>query len=164
MTIPDRLEKQIHLNSSIERVWRALSDSREFGSWFGMELGQPFVVGERLLGKMRPTQVEPEVAKLQAPHDGKPCGILVERLDPQHRFSFRWHPGDTDPLQDGAVEPTTRIEFELTPTETGTLLRITESGFHDLPLEQRAAAFAANDQGWEIQTRLIAKYLQRNPA
>lgn len=164
MTIPDRIQKQILLKAPLERVWRALSNAREFGTWFGMELEKPFVVGERIDGKIRPTQVDPEVAKLQAPHEGKACSITVECIEPQRRFAFRWNPTETDPRQGGAVEPTTLIEFELTPTDSGTLLIITESGFDGLPLERRAAAFASNDQGWEIQTRLIARFLQRDAA
>jgi hypothetical protein len=39
------------------------------------------------------------------------------------------------------------------------MLTIIESGFDRIPLARRAKAFAANEQGWEHQTKLIAKYL-----
>ena len=38
----DRIEKQIELNASISRVWRALTDHREFGEWF-KEIGRAHV-------------------------------------------------------------------------------------------------------------------------
>ena len=82
MTTPDRIEKQITLRAPVDRVWRALSDAREFGAWFGAAFDGPFVAGERVAGKIRPTTVDPEVAKLQAPHDGTPFELRIERMEP----------------------------------------------------------------------------------
>jgi hypothetical protein len=55
----------------------------------------------------------------------------------------------------------TLIEFELTDVPGGILLTISESGFDQIPLARRAKAFKANEGGWEIQTRLIEKYLAK---
>ena len=41
----DRIEKSIDLKAPVERVWRALTDHREFGAWFKVALDQPFAVG-----------------------------------------------------------------------------------------------------------------------
>lgn len=157
----DRIQKRIVLKSPRERVWRAISDSACFGSWFGVEFDGPFIAGAPLRGRIVPTQVDPEVAKLQEPHTGKPFQILVETIAPMDRFAFRWHPFAIDPNADYSQEPTTLVTFDLSDAEGGTLLTITESGFDQIPIERRARAFEANEGGWTHQTKLVAKYLER---
>jgi uncharacterized protein YndB with AHSA1/START domain len=159
----DRIEKKIVLNAPIDRVWRAISDAKEFGSWFGMAFDGPFVQGNRMTGKIVPTTVDAEVAKLQKPHEGKAFEITIDRIEPMRKFSFRWHPFAIDPSVDYSKEPTTLITFELEKVSGGTQLTITESGFDKIPLARRAEAFKANEGGWEKQTQLIAKYLAKNP-
>lgn len=155
----DRIEKKIVLKAARERVWRAISDSNRFGTWFGVEFEGPFVEGSWLVGKIAPTKVDPEVAKLQEPAAGLAFRILVEHIEPMKRFSFRWHPFALDPNYDYSKEPTTLVTFELTDADDGILLTITESGFDQIPLARRAQAFDANDGGWAHQTKLIEKYL-----
>jgi uncharacterized protein YndB with AHSA1/START domain len=155
----DRIEKKITLSAPIARVWRAISDSKEFGAWFGVEFTEPFAPGAHLRGKIAPTKVDPEVAQLQKPHEGKTFELTIDRVEPERLFSFRWHPFAIDAAVDYAAEPATLVVFELQEVTGGTLLTITESGFDRIPLERRAKAFAANDGGWEHQTRLIEKYL-----
>jgi len=157
----DRIEKQVLLRAPLERVWRAISDSREFGIWFGVEFEQAFSPGARLTGRITATQVDPEVAKLQAPHIGKPFECVVDRVEPMRLFSFRWHPYAIDPAVDYSSEPMTLVVFELKPAPEGTLLTISESGFDRIPLARRADAIRANDGGWTHQAKLIGKYLDR---
>jgi len=59
----DRIEKKIVLRAPLERVWQAISDSKRFGSWFGVDFEGPFQAGTRLRGRIMPTNVDPEVAK-----------------------------------------------------------------------------------------------------
>jgi uncharacterized protein YndB with AHSA1/START domain len=156
----DRIQKKIVLKSTRQRVWQAISDSVKFGAWFGVEFDGPFVAGSPLHGRIVPTQVDPEVARLQEPHRGKSFQILVECIEPMNRFAFRWHPFAIDPHVDYSQEPMTLVMFELADAEGGTLLTITESGFEQIPLERRAQAFQANDGGWTHQTKLIEKFLR----
>ncbi|HKP56800.1 MAG TPA: SRPBCC family protein [Polyangiales bacterium] len=158
----DRIEKQIVLRAPQAKVWRAISDAKEFGTWFGVEFDGPFVAGARLTGKIRPTKVDPEVAKLQEPHDGKPVEWTIERIEPIEHIAFRWHPFAIEPNHDYSKEPTTLITFDLTPVSGGTQLTIVESGFDRIPLERRAKAFTANEGGWTHQLKLIEKYLAMN--
>ena len=155
----DRIEKKIVLRAPRERVWRAISDSKEFGIWFGIDLDAPFEAGKKVTGRMTPTQVDPEIAKKQEPYSGHPFEWTVERIEPMRLISFRWHPFAIDPKHDYSNEPTTLIVFELADAPNGVELTITESGFDKLPPERRAEAFKANDGGWEAQTKLLAKYL-----
>ncbi len=154
------IEKRVVLNAPIGRVWAAISDAKQFGAWFGCELDGPFVAGQRITGRIRPTQVDPAIAKAQEPYAGQPMEWLVEAIEPPHRFAFRWHPFAIERGVDYSAEPTTLVEFELAETRSGTRLVIRESGFDHIPLERRAKAFAANDGGWTAQLDLIAKYLR----
>src|SRR5882757_2302421 len=103
----DRIEKKIVLKATRERVWRAISDSIRFGTWFGVEFDGQFVTGSPLGGKIVPTKVDPEVAKLQEPATGMSFQIVVERIEPMTLFSFRWHPFAVDPGPDYSGEPMT---------------------------------------------------------
>jgi uncharacterized protein YndB with AHSA1/START domain len=156
---PDRIEKRIVLDAPLERAWRAIGDSKEFGAWFGVAFDHPFVEGTHPTGKIVPTAVDPEIAKLQKPHEGKAFEIDVERVEPRRRLSFRWHPYAMDPGVDYSKEAATLVTFELEEVPGGTQLTITESGFDALPPARRAEAFKANERGWAMQARLIAKYL-----
>lgn len=159
VTSTDRIEKKILLRAPIERVWRAISDAKEFGSWFGVALESDFVPGTRVAGTIAPTKVDPEVAKMQEPYVGTPFEFHVERIEPMRLFSFRWHPFAVDPAIDYSKEPMTLVAFELEEAPGGTMLTITESGFDRIPVERRAKAFEANEGGWAAQARLIEKYL-----
>lgn len=159
MTSTDKIEKRVHLNAPRARVWRAISDSKEFGTWFGVDFDGPFVAGSRLSGRITPTKVDPEIAEKQKAHAGIAFEIAVDRIEPMRWFSFRWHPYAIDPDVDFSDEPTTLVVFELEEVEGGTLLTIVESGFDSIPIARRAEAFAANEHGWTLQAELIAKYL-----
>lgn len=155
----DRIEKTVVLRAPRERVWRAVSDAREFGLWFGVRFDAPFVEGELATGAIVPTAMDPEVARLQKPHEGKRLELFVERIEPPNRITFRWHPFAVDPKHDFSNEPMTRIVFELSAVEGGTRLTITESGFENVPLARRLEAFRANEGGWELQAKLIGRYV-----
>lgn len=157
----DRIEKKVVLKAPRERVWRAISESDQFGSWFGMALQGPFVAGAWIEGKIVPTSVDAEIAGCQEPYSGMACNLFIERIEPMRRLSFRWHPNAVEPGKDYRAEPTTLVTFELQDHADGVLLTITESGFDQIPLERRAKAFADNSEGWAMQTQLIAKYLAR---
>ncbi|MGH8126281.1 MAG: SRPBCC family protein [Rhodanobacteraceae bacterium] len=155
----DRIEKHVLLKAPRERVWRALGESEQFGAWFGVDFDGPFAAGERLTGRIFPTKVDDEVAAMQRPYEGTPFEWLVDSIEPMHRIAFHWHPYGIDRTIDYSHEPMTLIEFELHDAPGGILLTVAESGFDKLPPERRAKAFAANEDGWTRQMKLIGKYL-----
>jgi uncharacterized protein YndB with AHSA1/START domain len=157
----DRIEKTAVLRASQERVWQAITDARQFGTWFGVEFDAPFAPGAHIPGRIVPTKVDTEVAKMQEPWAGIACDITVERIEPMRLFSFRWQPGAPEPGGEASNDPTTLVEFRLANHPEGTLLTITESGFDAIPLARRAAAFKGNEEGWRIQATLIGKYLEQ---
>ena len=159
----DRIEKKIQLRAPRARVWRALSDSCEFGTWFGMKFEGPFRPGAVMHGRIVGTKVNADVARLQKPHLGKKFDIAIEQMEPERLFSFRWHPHAVDESVDYSAEPTTLIVFGLEETSDGILLTVTESGFDQIPLARRTTAFEANEQGWGLVIKLVEEYLVQNP-
>ena len=143
----DRIEKQIELKSPVSRVWRALTDYREFGEWFRVKLDGPFVPGQVSTGHI--TYPGYEHVKWEA---------VVQKMEPERLFSFTWHPYGVDPKVDYSKETMTLVEFKLEPSGKGTLLTVVESGFDKLSAARRTAAFPAHSSGWEEQLRRIGKY------
>jgi uncharacterized protein YndB with AHSA1/START domain len=144
----NRIEKRFEVTARRSRVWRALSDAAEFGAWFGVVLDRPFAPGATVRGRL--TFPGYEHVTLE---------ILVERVEPEGYFSYRWHPYAIDPKVDYSAEPTTLVEFRLEETAGGTAITITESGFDRLPSSRRAEAFRMNEAGWNGQSRKLAAYV-----
>jgi len=163
-SVPDVIEKHAVLRTPRERAWRAISEARQFGAWFGVQFDSEFEVGVRLVGKIVPTQADPEIARLQEPYTGFPFEFHVERIEPMRLFSFRWHPFAIDRDADYSAEPMTLVEFRLEDAGEDTRLTIGESGFGQLPLARRVQAYMANDGGWAHQIKLVEKYLGMFPA
>jgi len=159
----DRIEKKILLRAPRKRVWRALTDSQEFGSWFGMKFDAPFTPGAVMRGVIVPTSVNADVAKAQKPYEGKPVELVIDRMEPERLFSFKWHPFAVEPGVDYSGEPMTLIVFTLEDAADGVMLTVTESGFDQIPLARRAKAFTANEGGWGMVVKLIEAYLAGKP-
>jgi uncharacterized protein YndB with AHSA1/START domain len=159
----DRIEKSILLRAPRERVWRALSDSGEFGTWFGVRFDGPFTPGATVTGVLVGTKADPEVAKAQKQHEGLRMEITIERMDAERVFSFRWHPFAVERGVDYSAEPTTLVEFVLEEAPEGVMLTVTESGFDRIPLARRAKAFEANEGGWSAMVKVFEAHLVQNP-
>jgi uncharacterized protein YndB with AHSA1/START domain len=157
----DRIEKKVLLHAPLKRVWTALADSTEFGTWFGLKFDGQFVPGALMRGVIVPTKVNAEVAKAQQKYEGLPVEITIEKMEPERLFSFRWHPYAIERGVDYSAEPTTLIEFVLEETKDGVLLTVVESGFDQIPLARRVKAFTANEQGWGMVLKLLEEYFVR---
>lgn len=144
----DRIEKKILLRTTLARVWCALTDAEEFGTWFRVKLEDSFVIGKRVVGKITHPGYEHITME-----------VTVERMDDQQLFSFRWHPYAIDPKVDNSKEPTTLVEFRLEEVSEGTLLTVIESGFDRIPVERRAEASRMNSDGWRIQLENIQRHV-----
>ena len=153
----DRIEKRMELKAPVSRVWRALTDYREFGEWFRVKLEGPFVAGKVTRGQI--THPGYEHVKWEA---------MVQKMEHERLFSFTWtHPKSLrkeDYSPDYAGEPTTLVEFRLEKTAAGTLLVVTESGFDQLPGDRRLEAFRRNDGGWTEQMKNIENYVAQKPS
>jgi uncharacterized protein YndB with AHSA1/START domain len=147
----DRIEKRIELKAPLSRVWRALTDYREFGQWFGAKLDAPFVPGQVSRGQI----TYPGYEHLQ-------WEAVVQKMEPEQFFSFTWHPYAVDPNVDYSQETPTLVEFKLEQIAGGTLLQVTESGFDKIPTARRAEAFRRNDGGWAEQMTNIEKHVAQS--
>lgn len=148
-TDEDRIEKVAELKAPRARVWRALTDAKEFGEWFGVALEGPFLPGQWTGGRM----TIPGYEHVQ-------MEVTVQRMEPEGFFSYTWHPYAIEPDVDYSLETPTLVEFHL--EEMGperTRLRVVESGFSKVPAERRALAFRKNTAGWEAQLESIAEYV-----
>src|SRR6188508_2952546 len=130
MSSTDRIEKTVHLRAPVARVWRALTDAGEFGTWFRVKLDGAFAVGATIHGRITYPGYEHLTME-----------VLVERMDPERLFAFRWHPAAIEPGTDYSAEPTTLVEFRLDEAAGGTRLTVVESGFDRLPAARRSEAF-----------------------
>jgi len=148
----DRIEKRIELKAPVSRVWQAITDYREFGAWFLVNMETPFVPGEIAYGQI--THPGFEHIRMQ---------IRIKEMVPEKLFSYEWIPYGVDPNRDYTRETPTLVEFTLEPTPEGTLLIITESGFEKVPEDRRAEAFRMNDGGWAQQTKNIERYVAEHP-
>ena len=144
----DRIEKSIELKAPVARVWRALTDHEEFGTWFRVRLDGPFVPGQVSRGRI--TYPGYEHIRWEA---------VVQTMEPERLFSFAWHPYAIEPGQDYSAEPPTLVEFTLEPVPGGTLLRVVELGFDKIPAKRRLEAFRMNEGGWGAQMQNIAQHV-----
>lgn len=144
----DRIVKQIELKAPVSRVWRALSNHKEFGQWFRVRLDGPFRPGAVSTGMMT-----------YPGYEHCPWLATVERMEPDRLLSFRWHDFDEGSGIDIADQPTTLVEFELESTAGGAMLTITESGFEALPDHRRLEVMRGNTEGWSIQAENIAAHI-----
>ena len=146
----NRIERSIVVNAPRDRVWRALSNAKEFGTWFGANLeGQAFEAGKRIRGQIT-----------IAGHEHVWFDVVIERIEPRDLLSYRWHPYAVDPSVDYSREQPTLVTFTLKDAPgNGTLLTVVESGFDDVPPHRRLEAFRMNSRGWEAQLSNILRHV-----
>jgi uncharacterized protein YndB with AHSA1/START domain len=145
------IEKKIELQAAVSRVWKALTDYRQFGEWFRVKVEAPFIPGQAARGQI-----------LHPGYEHLIWEAVIQRIEPEQLFSYTWHPYAIDPSVDYSSERPTLVEFRLQPTQTGTLLTVTESGFENIPAVRRADAFRANDGGWTQQMKNIENYVAQS--
>lgn len=150
--VTDRIEKRFEVRAPQARVWRALADATEFGTWFGMKIDSDFVPGRTAKGEITfsPNGLEPRTVIFE---------LQVQKIEPEHYFSYRWHPYAVDPKIDYSAEPTTLVEFRLEPVADGTRVTIIESGFDQIPLARRAEAYRMDDKGWDGQMKRLSNHV-----
>jgi uncharacterized protein YndB with AHSA1/START domain len=146
------LKSGLHSRRQSPRVWRALTDYREFGQWFRVKLDGPFVPGPVSRGNI--TYPGYEHLKWEA---------VVEKMEPERLFRFTWHPDAVELQKDYSTETPTLVEFGLEKTPTGRLLRVTESGFGKIPRERRVDALRINDRGWVDQMKNSEAHVSETP-
>ena len=170
MSDTDRIQKQVTLRAPVARVWRAITDARDFGKWFGVELDGEFAAGRTITGTWRGEFPEEMIIEAQKRAGLRPSQVkfpgphtvfcTVERIEPERYFSFRWIPYAIDTEADPEREEKTLVEFRLEPVAEGTRLTIVESGFDRVPAHRRERAFRMNEGGWTAQSENLRTYVE----
>lgn len=146
----DRIERSVVINAPRARVWRALSNAEDFGTWFGANLkGQTFAPGQRARGQIT-----------HCGHEHVWFDVVIERIEAPELLSYRWHPYAIDPSVDYTQEQPTLVTFTLKDAPgNATLLTVVESGFDKVPPQRRLEAFRMNGRGWAVQLDNVARHV-----
>lgn len=144
----DSIKKVVDIGAPVSRVWRALTNHEEFGQWFRVRLDGPFKEGEVTHGNI--TYPGHEHVKWES---------LTERLEHERLFAFSWPPSAVDPEGNYHEDAKVMVEFRLEPSDTGTRLTITESGFLQFPETKRLEVLRSNQEGWDIQAKNVVAYV-----
>lgn len=155
--VGDRIEKKV-LRAPRKRVWRAISDSKVFGTRFGVEFGGPFIAGLHMTGRIAPTKVDAEIARTQEPYVGATFERTIDRVEPMG-LMFCCHPFAVDSAIDYSSGPSTLVEFHLDEVAGGMRVTITESGFDRAPLDAMPRRCSAHSR----TTPAATKHLQFSP-
>jgi uncharacterized protein YndB with AHSA1/START domain len=144
----DIIEREIVVRATKERVYSAITDPAQIVMWFPDGIEGKLEKGERPIFDFG------EYGKNQ---------IYVVAADPHDYFAYRWVSGSRlgpegfvgDPL----TEPHTLVEFRLSETPEGTIVKLKESGFASLPAEIYELSFTDNTSGWAYMFDRLEKYL-----
>jgi uncharacterized protein YndB with AHSA1/START domain len=143
------IERSIEIKASIEKVWQALTNAKQFGQWFNVSLESDFEVGKTTYGKNTLKGFEMKMS------------FHVKEIKPKSYFSYAWIPFPIDQSFDYTKEEPTLVEFFLEATTTGTQLTVKESGFTKITASRRAEAFKMHSGGWEAQLKNIEVFVAK---
>ncbi|MGV9709679.1 SRPBCC domain-containing protein [Gordonia sp. NPDC003424] len=137
----DRIEREIAIDAPAANVWALVSEP----GWFG---------NNREITEHR-IEREGDVSYVYDPTHGK-FAFRTVALDEPNYAAFRWHI-DADDL----ASSSTLIEFWLTPSDSGVVLKVAESGFASLsePEANRRARFDDHTEGWKVELDLARAHL-----
>jgi uncharacterized protein YndB with AHSA1/START domain len=140
MPFPDRIERTVNLNRAPREVWQALTTAEGLSAWFG----------ERANIDLRPGG-----AATMTFASGTTVHMRVERVEEPAVFAYTWRLPDlpeSDPRR-------TYVEFTLEPDGDGTLLRVVETGFAQLPVDTRRETYDSHDEGWSQELTELVEHL-----
>ena len=140
MAFPDRIERTVEIAHPPAKVWAALTTAEGLGTWFGNQA----TIDLRPGGDARMTW-----------DSGDQANMRIERVEEPSVFGFTWHIyglPDDDPRR-------TYVEFTLEPDGDGTVLRVVETGFAQLPVENRRDTYDSHRDGWARELAELAEHL-----
>ncbi len=149
---PDLIERETTIAAPVERVWSLITEPEHVGRWFG-DAGAEI-------------DLRPGGAMLMRWSEHGEVRARVEDIEPPHRFAYRWAAGEVAPEAELEPHNSTRVEFTLEPDGDGTRLRVVESGFASLGLddEARAKRHAGNIEGWAAELGELEAYASKTAA
>ncbi|MBO3086008.1 SRPBCC family protein [Cellulomonas fengjieae] len=145
------IEREIYVDAPPETVFEVLSTPEHIREWWG---------GAETDLTPTPGSVA-EISWGRGTADEHIGPLTVVEADPPRLFSFRWT------YDEGAEAATATnsllVTFELVPSDAGTLLRLTETGFRENGWEAAVLEAAYDDHvtGWDLYVPAIAAYVAR---
>lgn len=146
-----RIDRTIEIKAPPDRVWRALTNVEELSAWFQV----------RIEGDIAP-DTEVWMTSVHPEHAGQRFRVRFREMTPPRRFVWEWHPGEVDPNVDYLREPRTTVTFTLEPSERGTRLSMSETGFDEISLARRAKVYRDNSQGWADVLVWLQTYVEKS--
>lgn len=134
------IEREIYVEAAPEVVFEVVSRPQHIAQWWSDEASfepAPGAVGELVWGEREHV-----------------AAIEVVKAEPPRLFAFRWGHIGEDPLL---------VTFELTPSGTGTTLRLTETGFREMGWEAAKLEEMYRDHvsGWDHYVPRLGEYVTR---
>ena len=140
----DSIEHEVLIQAPIALVWTLVTEAEHLARWYAFD-------GADI--ELRPGGRLAFRSKEHGEFRGR-----VERVDPPHRFAFRFvgHEPDHDPNSGNS----TLVEFQLRAEGTATRLRVIESGFAALTraTEGDASKASISLAGWRGGFEALAAY------
>jgi uncharacterized protein YndB with AHSA1/START domain len=137
---PDRIERTVHLSRTPAQVWQALTTAEGLSSWFGEQAS---------------IDLRPGGAATLTFAGGVTVDMRIERVEAPAVFAYTWRLPDLpedDPRR-------TYVEFTLEPDGDGTVLRVVETGFAQLPPDTRRATYDSHSEGWTRELAELVEHL-----
>ena len=133
----DRIEREIEIDAPIDVVWTVITEPEHINGWFTDSAEIDVRRGAE--GRFGWEAGEHNRAMV--------VNVRIERIEPPHFFSFRWHyPDGEEPTEENAP----LVEFSLEPVGDSTLLRVVESGLEKIVRSEddKETYFAEHASGW----------------
>jgi uncharacterized protein YndB with AHSA1/START domain len=143
------IEREIVIDAPVDVVWRTITEPEQIARWFA----------DRVELDLRPGGSGLLVFERSATTSAVTAPLVVEAVEPPHRFSFRWdHPEKEAPTAGNSV----LVTFTLSPEGSErTRLRVAETGLELLGRTHDEQVRYADDHrgGWKVHLdRLVALF------
>lgn len=144
----DKVEKEITIRASRERVFNAIIDPAQIVMWF-------------------PDAVEGKIQEGQQPiFEFEGYGrysVHVVKIQPHDYFAYRWvQTLDSEGfIGDVLGRANTLVEFHLREEGVATVVKVTETGFAGLPELVGKQKLADNTSGWEYMIRRLQELMEK---
>ena len=152
MTVAElsRIDRTIEIDAPPDRVWRALTNAEELSAWFQVKIEGEIAPG-----------IDVWMTSVHPGHAGQRFLVRFTEMTAPRRFVWEWHPGEVDPAVDYSREPRTTVTFTLEPSDRGTRLSVSETGFDEIALARRAKVYKDNSQGWAEVLVWLQTYVEK---
>lgn len=142
---PIAVERSIWINTSLERAWRAVTDAEQLTQWYATHYAweiPSLEVGSKIKFHNSDTEI---------------LHATIEVLDPPREFSVRWEPNTEYP------DVSLVTSFRLADEDGGTRVTIHESGYENVPADERVQWLEATGGGYAMSVENLKALLEGQP-